>query len=181
MTHAYLSSVSRRVIAVLVALLLLGGGGAAAAALLGARHDRASAPTAPYVACHADRVLDHLRPPRGARRVRHAPRHDGGLLHQPQSVPGNEDYADSTRLWVVHKSLGEARSIERHLPSGAQVESSGSAGGPNVPQNELDNYALPSSGDDSACWITLAFVSLPNGWTGIRADAQVGYGTGVTH
>jgi hypothetical protein len=40
--------------------------------------------------------------------------------------------------------------------------------------NEEDAYSLPTSGGMSIRRLSLDFVVLPHGWTGIRADVQIG-------
>jgi hypothetical protein len=84
------------------------------------------------------------------------------------------------RIWRVHRTI-DPSFVEKHLPRDAHMEERGSAGGSGTPQNELDAYYLPTGGRISVFFLDLAFVSLPHGWTGIRADALIGTGQGIRH
>lgn len=124
----------------------------------------------------AQQLLNELVLPSGAQRLRVAPHGDGGLLHQAQSIPGATLLAHLHRIWRVHGSFFNVPSfVENRLPRDAQGGSRGGAGGPGIPySNEEDSYSLPTSGNVSVFWLDLAFVGLPHGWTGIRADVLVG-------
>jgi hypothetical protein len=163
---------TKRRLLILAVLVLAGAGGAAG--LLAGRS--AAGPFEPIARAQARRLLRQVVVPAGAQRLRVA-RHADGMLKQAQSTPGARQLVDLHRIWRVHSTLaGAASFVESRLPSGATRESSASAGGPGVPPNEDSSYSLPTSHGMSVRWIGLVFVSLPHGWTGIRADAQVGRG-----
>lgn len=135
----------------------------------------AAGPFGPVARRDARGLLGQLRLPPGAQRLRVAPRSDGRLLHQPQATPGARQIIDLHRIWRVRGTLFSTKHlVERSLPRDAHWDQRGSAGGPGIPPNDLDAYYLPASGRISVFFLDLAFVSLPHGWTGIRADALVG-------
>lgn len=125
----------------------------------------------------AQRLLTAVRLPSGAQRLQAAPSGDGGLLHRPASTPGWTSLVDLHRVWRVHEPLQATASfIEAHLPKESKSRGSGSAGGPGVPPNFEVTYSLPATAGRIALrWLDLVYVSLPNGWTGVRADAQVAW------
>lgn len=148
--------------------------GAAIAAGVLARGS-AAGPFGPIARRNARERLDQLVLPPGAQRLRVAPRRDGRLLHEPQATPGARQIIDLHRIWRVRGTLpSTTHFVEKRLPRVAHWEQRGSAGGPGTPPNELDAYYLPTGGGISVFFLDLAFVSLPHGWTGIRADALVG-------
>jgi hypothetical protein len=125
----------------------------------------------------AQQLLAAVRLPAGAQQLRAAPHGDGGLLRRPASIPGWSSLVDLHRVWRVHKPLTATASFtEAHLPKESKSRSSGSAGGPGVPPNFEVTYSLPATAGRIALrWLDLVYVSLPNGWTGVRADAQVAW------
>jgi hypothetical protein len=162
---------------------------AGAAAAAGVLADRSAAgPFRPAAHSQARELLNQLVLPPDAQRLRVAPHGDGGLLHQPGSTVGARQFLDAHRIWRVRETVsGTASIIERHLPAGAHWAQRGSAGGPGVPyDNEEDAYSLPTSGSMSISRLSLDLVALPPGWTGIRADVQIGrcpclhFGSAVT-
>ncbi len=130
----------------------------------------------------ARQLLNQLVLPSGSQPLRVAPRGDGGLLSQAQSTPGARQLIDLHRIWRVRRTLSSTASfVEGHLPRDAHGEVIGGvAGGAGIPDNRDDSYSLPNSGRIFIRWLSLVFVSLPYGWTGIRADAQIGRGP-LTH
>ena len=121
-------------------------------------------------------LLDQLVLPARAQRLRVAPRGDGGILKQPQETPGTSQLTDLHRIWRVHAPYPSGKGlVETHLPRGAQWSTGGHLGGPGIPENNSESsYSFPTKGDNSVFWLDLAFVALPHGWTGIRADALIG-------
>jgi hypothetical protein len=68
------------------------------------------------------------------------------------------------------------------LPSDAQGEGQGAAGGPGIPYNNEDvSFSLQTGDSSSVYWLDFTFVALPHGWTGIRADALIGSCPCVQH
>lgn len=125
----------------------------------------------------AQRLLGLIVPPPGAHRLRAAPRGDDGLLHGASSVPGYASLVDLHRLWRVREPLAATASfVEAHLPRTARWAGSGVASGPGMPSNTERTYSLRAvPGRLALRWLNLVFVSLPGGWTGVRADAQVAW------
>jgi hypothetical protein len=159
-----------------MAAVLALAGAAAAAGLLAA--GSAARPFGQVAHRQARQLLDQLVLPPGAQRLRVAPHGDGGLLHEPGSIPGALQLVDLDRIWRVHRTVSNTVSaFEHHLPTGAHWDERGSGGGPGMPNdNEEDAYVLPTSEGVSIRRLSLDFVSMPHGWTGIRADAQIGKG-----
>ncbi len=142
----------------------------------------AAGPFGPAARRSARELLGQLVLPPGAQRLPFAPRGDGSLLHQPQATPGVRQLVAVHRIWRVPRTLSSARSfVEVRLHRGAHWAQRGSAGGPGTPPNELDTYSMPTGGRVSVFFLDLAFVSLPHGWTGIRADALIGSGPLLRH
>ena len=114
--------------------------------------------------------------PPGAQRLPVPPRGDGGLLRQAQSVPGASKLVDLGGTWRIHREYSSTISfVEVHHPPGAHVLGLGGAmGGPGIPRlNREDSYTMPLREGMADIWLEFTFVSLPHGWTGIRADAVV--------
>ena len=100
-------------------------------------------------------LLSHLEVPPGARRVRAEPHGDGGLLRHAQSIPGASELSDLHRTWLVHKSYFKTTSfVEDRLPSDAEGQGRGAAGGPGIPpDNEDDSYIFPTGNPNSELWL----------------------------
>lgn len=124
----------------------------------------------------ARQLLNEVVLPRGSQRLGVPPRGDGGLLHHAASLPGVTLAVHLHRIWRVHRPYFDVPDfVQNHLPSDAQGQGRGAAGGPGIPyRNEDDTYSFPTSGNISTFWLDLTFVELPHGWTGVRADALVG-------
>jgi hypothetical protein len=161
----------RRPQALILLVLVLAGAAIAAGVLAGGQATGTFGP--PRRRAH--QLLSQLVLPPGAQRLHAAPRGDGGLLRQAQSVPGARQLIDLHRIWRVHRAYSGVTSfVENRLPPDAQGQVRGGAGGPGVPyDNEDDSYSLPT-GRGSVFWLDLTFVALPHGWTGVRADALIG-------
>ena len=123
----------------------------------------------------AQQLLNQLVLPPGAQRLHAEPRGDGGLLKEVATNPGDTLLVDRSRIWRVHESYFDVPSfVLNHLPSDAQGDGRGAAGGPGIPyNNEDDEYLFPTSGNIRNFELVLSFVRLLHGWTGIRADAIV--------
>jgi hypothetical protein len=104
------------------------------------------------------------------------------MLGRPQATPGVTRLIDRHLIWRVRQDLSSARSfLEDHLPRGARWETSAAPAGRGIPPTQDETYAFPTTGPVSVYWLDLAFVALPHGWTGIRADVLVGGGRGIMH
>jgi hypothetical protein len=114
----------RRVLGVAVLVLV----GAAIGAGVLARGS-AAGPFGPVAHRRARELLSQLVLPPGAKRLRVAPRGDGGLLHQPQATPGVRQLIDLDRIWRVRRTLSNTTSfLANHLPRDARGESVGGRG-----------------------------------------------------
>jgi hypothetical protein len=131
----------------------------------------------------AAQLLQGLRLPQGAQALAREPRGDGGLLRSPQSVSGGDELVDRHRLWRVHLSLAAVEAFVEHNQHVLGTGSS-TAGGPSVPPNHSLTFQYvprrstawaydPRNPFISTSALQVTFVTLPHGWTGIRADAQV--------
>jgi len=120
-------------------------------------------------------LLGRVVLPSGARRLAHAPGHAGGLLGRAFQMPAGE-LVDRHRLWRADEPLRSVVAfVETHPPRGAQRQGSGSgsSGGPGVPDNKTFVFSLPGRpGRISSRWLDVTLVALPDGSTGVRADAQ---------
>ncbi|HUJ55076.1 MAG TPA: hypothetical protein VLW49_03710 [Gaiellaceae bacterium] len=159
----------KRVLLAAVALLLVLTGAAAARSLT----HTTTAANKRLARAEARQLLGRFVLPDGAGRMRVAPHGDGGLLRQAASTPSGS-LVDLHRLWRVHESLAATLAfVETHAPRGASRDGPTSAGGLDVPANEILTYTLqPLAGRISLRRLSLVLVSLPRGWTGVRADAQ---------
>lgn len=123
----------------------------------------------------AEQLIQRVVLPADARRLRRSPGHAGGLLAHPPRAPAGE-LVDRRRLWRVDEPLGTVVAFVRaHRPQGASkgLAGYGSSGGPRVPENETLSYAFPAlAGRISLRSLSITLVALPDGWTGVRADAQ---------
>lgn len=135
-------------------------------------------PFAPAANEQARRLLSEIVVPPGAQRLRVEPRGDGGALRLPDSWPGTRQRLDLRRFWLVHRTGISMGSFVERLPRGTtrvgtSVNPSETTGGP--PSQGAD-YSVPACRGMDVCHVALVLVSLPDGWTGIRVDAQVGRG-----
>jgi hypothetical protein len=164
----------RRKVLLVIAVVVLVGAAATAGVLAGRS---AAGPFRPAAHKQARQLLNQLALPPGAQRLSVAPRGDGSLLRQAQSIPSASQLIDLHRIWRVHRASSSTASfVEHHLPRGAHGEITGGAvGGPGIPPNNQEfSYSMPTRAGLSVTWLDLTFVALPQGWTGIRADALVG-------
>ena len=173
----------RRFLSAAVVVLVFGGAAVAALGSLSpngagrASQTPGSVTFVPASANDSPELMSQLVLPPGAQLLRFPPRGGGPVLHQPEGIPGAA-LPIAYRLWRVHRTLSSTSSfVEGRLPRGAQWEGSGSLSGGATPPNEFDTYVMPTGkpvdGQVSAFYLDLAFVSLPHGWTGIRADALI--------
>lgn len=121
------------------------------------------------------RLLRLVVLPAGAHRLASPPGHAHGLLGGPFQVPGGK-LVDHARLWRVDEPFASVVDFVRtHPPRGTQKggPGSGSVGGPHYPQNETVLFTFPQRpGRISFRWLNVTLVALPDGSTGVRADAQ---------
>ncbi len=126
-----------------------------------------------WAAQKATESLDGFRLPHGAQRLAKEPGGDGGVLRSPLDVPGTEELVDKHRFWKIHLPLAAVAAFvkrEHHAPQAG----SGTTGGPGVPPNRTLSFTYDSrNGVVASRTLEVTFVTLRDGWTGIRADAQV--------
>jgi hypothetical protein len=121
----------------------------------------------------AAKLLHQFRLPSGARVLAKEPRGDGGLLRSPETIPGGAELVDQHRIWKVHVSLAAAEAFVEHEHH-ARKTGSGNLDGPGVPPNRSVTFTYdPRNGIIASRALEVTFVTLPHGWTGVRADAQV--------
>lgn len=120
-------------------------------------------------------LLRELALPAGAVRAQHEPAGDGGVLAYAVSSPQTRDLVDLHGWWLVATRLPSVLAfIRAHPPGGSQPGGSGSGGGPHIPPNEYVSFSLPPArGVLQSVELTVNAVSLHDGATGVRADAQV--------
>lgn len=125
-------------------------------------------------------LLRRLVLPSGAERPSRRPSGDDGLLSKPYATPepGDTDLIDLHGYWTVGGSPDAVTTfIAAHPPAGSTwTGSSSGLTGPGVPPNSSVSYDWPPVADvlDIRSLVVTA-VSLPNGTTGVRADAEVGW------
>ena len=141
-----------RLVLSLAAALALAGHPATADNRLAASHD-------------AGRLLSRVVLPPGAQRLREPP---PGVRRVPFQLPMGAKRVDRYRFWRVAEPLGSVRRFERtHRPRGSQRSGSGYASGGTV----FSAYP-PQPGRTSDRWLAVTLVALPDGSTGVKADAQ---------
>jgi hypothetical protein len=123
----------------------------------------------------AQQLLRRMVLPAGAIRVAEEPTGDGGVLHNPGSLPAVAGSVHRHRFWKVRSPLNSVIAfIKAHPPHGSQL---GSAGGeligPGIPANQWLMFSFPATATMTTRWISVDAVTLPKGQTGVRADAQV--------
>lgn len=122
----------------------------------------------------AQRLLRRLVLPAGAIRVAVEPTGDGGVLRAPSSQPSVVGLVDRHRFWEVPLSLSSVVAfIKAHPLHGSLVTASGSLSGPGIPPNQSLMFSLPATASVATRWLNVDTVALPDGQTGVRADAQV--------
>jgi hypothetical protein len=122
----------------------------------------------------ATQLLDRFVLPRAAQPLAREPRGDGGLLRLPETVSGSAELVDRHRFWRVRGPLASAEAFVTKHQHGARRTASATAGGPDVPANHSVTFTYVARNTFiSSRQVEVTFVSLPGGWTGIRADAQV--------
>jgi hypothetical protein len=125
----------------------------------------------------AGSLLSELPLPSGATESAIEPAEDDSLLAHPGvGPPATPNVVDDHAWWLVPGAPAEVLAyIREHLPTGAtRALTSGGLEGPNVPKNEAEAFAWPPIADVSAMrWLVVHVVQLPDGSTGLRADAQV--------
>jgi hypothetical protein len=119
-------------------------------------------------------LLSWLALPAGAKSSQREPHGGGSALANPGSVIASPDVIDQHAWWVVPQSVQTVLAfIRAHRPAGSQLESSGSGG----------QYGRTTSWSLRFGWqsvpsvlysraLSVVFVRLPNGSTGVIADAS---------
>jgi hypothetical protein len=120
-------------------------------------------------------LLQELRLPAGAITVAAEPSGDGRVLRAPSSQPGVVGLVDRHRFWQAPSSLSSVIDfIKAHPPGGSQLASAGGGlEGPGIPPNQSVTFSFPATASVAASWLNVDAVALPDGQTGVRADAQV--------
>jgi hypothetical protein len=125
----------------------------------------------------AGSLLSELPLPSGATQSAIEPAEDDSLLAHPGvGPPATPNVVDDHAWWLVPGAPAEVLAyIREHLPAGAtRALTSGGLKGPNVPDNEAEVFAWPPIADVLGIrWLVVHVVQLPDGSTGLRADAQV--------
>jgi hypothetical protein len=125
----------------------------------------------------AGSLLSELPLPSGATQSAIEPAEEDSLLAHPGvGPPATPNVVDDHAWWLVPGAPAEVLAyIREHLPAGAtRALTSGGLEGPNVPDNEAEAFAWPPIADILAMrWLVVHVVQLPDGSTGLRADAQV--------
>jgi hypothetical protein len=122
-------------------------------------------------------LLTELALPAGASLSSVEPAGDDSLLAHPGvGPPATPNVVDDHAWWIVPGTPAEVLAyIRAHLPAGTTpAVTDGGLSGPNVPDNESEAFAWPPiAGVLATRWLVVEVVRLPNGSTGLRADAQV--------
>ena len=162
----------------LTGVVALAIGGAAALSVVGAQawaHDAGYGGNKIAAQRDAKRLLSQVVLPAGAQSLAAEPSGDGGLLRGPFQIPAGK-LVDRDQLWQVSKPLDSVIAfVKAHPPQDAPKTGpgGGSVGGPGYPSNKTLIFALPGiSGRVSNRWLDITLVALPDGTTGVRADAQ---------
>jgi hypothetical protein len=123
----------------------------------------------------AQRLLRQLLLPAGAIRLAMEPTGDGRVLRVPSAQPGVIGLVDRHRFWKVPSSLVSVIAfITAHPPHGSQLSSAGGGlEGPGIPPNQSLTFSFAPTDSVAARWLNVDAVTLPDGQTGVRADAQV--------
>lgn len=123
----------------------------------------------------AQMLLRQLKLPAGTIRVAAEPAGDGRVLHVPAFTPAVVGLVDRHRFWKVTSPLSSVIAfVEAHPPRGSKLSAtSGGLEGPGIPPNQSLMFSLSATGRVASRWLTVAAVVLPDGDTGVRADAQV--------
>lgn len=113
----------------------------------------------------AERLLSNVVLPPDAQRLTDPP---PGVHRTPFQVPTGAQRVDRYRFWRVSEPLGAVMRFARtHRPRGAQRSGSGYESGGTV------FFAYPAqAGRTSGRWLAVTMVELPDGSTGVKADAQ---------
>jgi len=143
----------------------------------GAAVSRTAAENESAAQSDARSLLSELPLPSGATQSAIEPAGDDSLLAQPGAgPPATPNVVDDHAWWLVPGAPAEVLAyIREHLPAGAtRALTSRGLTGTNVPDNETEAFAWPPIADVSAMrWLVVQVVRLPDGSTGLRADAQV--------
>jgi hypothetical protein len=123
----------------------------------------------------AQRLLRELMLPAAAIGLAAEPSGDGRVLRAPSSKPVVIGLVDRHRFWEVPSSLDAVVAfVKAHPPRGSQLSSAGGAlEGPGIPPNQSLTFSFPPTGSVAGRWLNVDAVALPDGQTGVRADAQV--------
>jgi hypothetical protein len=123
----------------------------------------------------AQMLLRQLMLPAGAVRLAVEPTGDGRVLRAPSSKPVVIGLVDRHRFWEVPSSLDSVIAFTKaHPPRGSQLSSAGGGlEGPGIPPNQSLTFSLPPTASVTSRWLNVDAVALPDGQTGVRADAQV--------
>jgi hypothetical protein len=122
-------------------------------------------------------LLTELSLPEGATQSSIEPAEDDSLLAHPGvGPPATPNVVDDHAWWLLPGAPAEVLAyIRAHLPAGTtRALANRGLEGPNVPHNESEAFAWPPITDVLAMrWLVVEVVELPDGSTGLRADAQV--------
>jgi hypothetical protein len=124
-------------------------------------------------AAAAGRLLDAAVLPRGAVQVPALP---GQVFAQPSEEPACDPLTDAVRYWTVPGGPAQAAAfLQTHAPAGLTNDGTGSllstSSGETVSYDVTD--APPGRGFGSPAGLDFTVAALPDGMTGIRADAEL--------
>jgi hypothetical protein len=161
-----------------VAVLIAVTGNVSAHGTQAMRGAAASESAANQAAARADAaaLLDEFSLPAPAIESSSEPAGDEGLLaHTGADAPATPNVVEAHAWWTLPGSRAEVMAyIRGHPPNGSALISSGSGGTRGLTSFESETFGWPAlPGVLSTRWLALTAVQLPQGSTGLRADAQV--------
>ncbi len=156
-----------RLIAVAIAALVIGSGVAIADSGASAASNRAAA------RADAVKLLGEVSLPAGATKSATEPAGGGRELARPFSYPATPNLVDRHQWWVVPGSLDSLFSyIHAHRPQGSSWAGGGTAH-ISPRRSRAVFYSWPAVENVlSLRWLVITAVSLGNGTTGVRVDAE---------
>ncbi len=121
----------------------------------------------------AHALIKELTLPSAAQLLAREPSGDGGALKRPQTYPATPNLVDVHTWWRVPGPPSAAIAfIDAHPPAGGRLTMSGTFAGPNY-AGKFDGWSWPViRGVLETRSLLVTVAQLPDGSTGLRADAQ---------